>query len=62
MREGEEGDMGEIKKVRGMGISARLFALNTEEEVDPGSLPTGTTYSIYDDKASVMRSSQHFTP
>jgi hypothetical protein len=66
VREGEEGDMGEIKKARGMEISAHSLALNAEEGETrprlasefrrvPLILPMTT-------KASIMRSSRHFTP
>lgn len=62
VREGEEGDMGEIKKVRGMNLSAHELALNAEETRYRLASATSTTYATYDDKASVMWSSRHSTP
>lgn len=46
VREGEEGDMGEIKKTKGGSLPATL-ALNAEEM---RLASDGTTYSTYDDK------------
>jgi hypothetical protein len=57
VREGEEGDMGEIRKAGGM--LARSLALNAE-----GTRPrlASDEYLPMTTKASVMRSSRHFTP
>ena len=59
VREGEEGDMGEIKKARGIYSMPAKLTLNAEETRP--RLASDETSTTYDDKASLMRSSPHFT-